>query len=204
MQYTNLGRTGLRVSRIVLGTMNFGWQLDEADSHAILDRSYDEAINLVDTANMYGRVDYDGTSEQYIGSWFDKTGRRDQIVLATKVYAPMSDWPNDRGLSARHIIAACEASLRRLRTDWIEWPSRGCCPVRVSPRRSSARGRRRNSTSRCAPCPPRCPRTPSRSWTSCSRRSAPAAPPRRRGPGNPESIKEVHARESDNSRRALP
>jgi len=120
MQYTNLGRTGLHVSRVCLGTMNFGWQLDEADSHAILDRSYDEAINFVDTANMYGREDYDGLSEQYIGSWFDKTGRRDRIVLATKVYAPMSDWPNDRGLSARHIIAACDASLRRLRTDWID------------------------------------------------------------------------------------
>jgi NDP-hexose 2,3-enoyl reductase len=120
VQYTNLGRTGLVVSRIGLGTMNFGWQLDEDDSHHVLDRAYDEEINFVDTANMYGRVDYEGTSEQYIGSWFDKTGRRDRIVLATKVYAPMSDRPNDRGLSARHIIAACEASLRRLRTDWID------------------------------------------------------------------------------------
>jgi NDP-hexose C3-ketoreductase / dTDP-4-oxo-2-deoxy-alpha-D-pentos-2-ene 2,3-reductase len=120
VHYTNLGRTGLVVSRLCLGTMNFGWQLDEADSHAILDLAYDEQINFIDTANMYGRADYEGTSEQYLGRWFDKTGRRDRIVLATKVYAPMGDWPNDRGLSARHIIAACEASLRRLRTDWID------------------------------------------------------------------------------------
>src|SRR5438552_1523630 len=100
--------------------MNFGWQLDENDSHRILDRAYMEEINFVDTANMYGRVDYDGTSEQYIGSWFDKTGHRERIVLATKIYAAMGDWPNEKGLSARHIIAACEASLRRLRTDWID------------------------------------------------------------------------------------
>src|SRR5262249_59205675 len=114
-----LGRTGLSVSRICLGTMNFGWQLDEEDSHRILDRAYDEEINFVDTANMYGRVDYEGTSEQYIGSWFDMTGRRDRIVLATKVYAPMSDWPDDRGLSARHITAAFEAARRRPRTDRV-------------------------------------------------------------------------------------
>jgi NDP-hexose 2,3-enoyl reductase len=117
MEYTYLGRTGLSVSRLCLGTMNFGWQIDEATSHAVLDKAVEAGVNFVDTANMYGRVDYEGTSEQYIGSW---SGQRDRIVLATKVYAPMSDWPNDRGLSARHIIAACEASLRRLRTDWID------------------------------------------------------------------------------------
>jgi NDP-hexose 2,3-enoyl reductase len=121
MQYTHLGRTGLTVSPLCLGTMNFGWQLGEADSHAILDRGLAEGINFVDTANMYGSEDGDGLSEQFIGSWFDAVPRRrDQIVLATKVYWPMSDWPNDGGLSARHIIASCEASLRRLRTDWID------------------------------------------------------------------------------------
>jgi len=120
MEYTHLGRTGLVVSRLCLGTMNFGWQLGEADSHAILDRAVADGINFVDTADMYGAEDYDGTSERYIGGWFDRTGRRDEVVLATKVYQPMSDRPNDRGLSARHIVAACEASLRRLRTDRID------------------------------------------------------------------------------------
>jgi len=120
MHLTRLGRTGLTVSRLCLGTMNFGWQLDEADSHAILSRAADAGIFFVDTADMYGRVDYEGTSERFIGSWLAQTGRRDEIVLATKVYAPMSERPNDRGLSARHIVAACEASLRRLGVDWID------------------------------------------------------------------------------------
>ncbi|WP_030507980.1 aldo/keto reductase [Microbispora rosea] len=120
MEYTRLGRTGLLVSRICLGTMNFGWQIGEAESHAILDRAHADGVNFVDTANMYGRETGDGLSEQFIGRWFGKTGHRDRIVLATKVYAPMTDWPNDGGLSARHIIAACEASLRRLQTDWID------------------------------------------------------------------------------------
>jgi NDP-hexose 2,3-enoyl reductase len=69
---------------------------------------------------MYGSETGDGLSERFIGSWFDRSGRRDKVVLATKVYAPMTDWPNDGGLSARHIVASCEASLRRLRTDWID------------------------------------------------------------------------------------
>jgi NDP-hexose 2,3-enoyl reductase len=120
MDYTRLGRTGLAVSRLCVGTMNFGWQLGEDDSHAILDRAGTEGINFIDTANMYGRQDGDGLSERFIGSWLDQPGRRDRTVLATKVYAPMSDAPTDRGLSARNIVAACEASLRRLRTDWID------------------------------------------------------------------------------------
>ncbi|MET7398129.1 aldo/keto reductase [Dactylosporangium sp. NPDC005572] len=120
MEYTTLGRTGLTVSRLCLGTMNFGWQLGEADSHAILDRALAADVNFVDTADMYGARDYEGTSEQYIGSWFARTGRRDEVVLATKVYQPMSDRPTDRGLSARHVVMACEASLRRLRTDRID------------------------------------------------------------------------------------
>ncbi len=120
MEYTALGRTGLRVSRICLGTMNFGWQIGEPESHAILSRALGAGINFVDTANMYGSRDGDGLSERFIGSWLAGSGARDKIVLATKVYAPMSDWPNDGGLSARHIVASCEASLRRLRTDWID------------------------------------------------------------------------------------
>jgi len=120
MRYVQLGRTGLRVSRLCVGTMNFGWQIGEPESHAVLDRALGAGINFVDTANMYGRETGDGLSERFIGSWFDRSGARDKVVLATKVYAPMSDWPNDGGLSARHIIASCEASLRRLRTDWID------------------------------------------------------------------------------------
>jgi len=117
MEYTRLGRTGLTVSRLALGTMNFGWQLDEKQSHAILDRAVDAGVTLVDTADMYGREDHDGLAERFIGSW---SGPRDAIVLATKAYQPTSDRPADRGLSARHLIAACEASLRRLRTDRID------------------------------------------------------------------------------------
>jgi NDP-hexose 2,3-enoyl reductase len=120
MRYTNLGRTGLTVSRLCVGTMNFGWQIGEEQSHAVLDRAVEHGLNFVDTANMYGSETGDGLSERIIGSWLDKSGNRDAVVLATKVYAPMSDRPNDRGLSARNIIASCEASLRRLRTDWID------------------------------------------------------------------------------------
>lgn len=120
MEYTRLGRTGLTVSRLCVGTMNFGWQIDEQQSHAILDRAIECGLTFVDTANMYGSETGDGLSERFIGSWFDKGSHRDDVVLATKVYAPMSDRPNDGGLSARHIIASCEASLRRLRTDWID------------------------------------------------------------------------------------
>ena len=120
MEYTSLGRTGLSVSRLCVGTMNFGWQLDEPDSHAILDAALDAGINFLDTANMYGREDGDGLAERFLGSWLEKSGARDKMVVATKVYVPMSSWPNDGGLSARHIIASCEASLRRLGTDWID------------------------------------------------------------------------------------
>ncbi|MFI5910504.1 aldo/keto reductase [Dactylosporangium sp. NPDC051541] len=120
MQYTKLGRSGLQVSRLCLGTMNFGWQLGEDESHAILDRGLELGINFFDTADMYGGRAYEGTSETYIGSWFKRSGKRDDVVLATKVYQPMGDGPNDRGLSARHIVAACEASLRRLGTDRID------------------------------------------------------------------------------------
>ena len=121
MEYTYLGRTGLQVSRLCLGTMNFGPTTSEADSHQIMDRALEHGINFFDTANVYGWDKGKGLTERIIGSWFAKGGnRRDQVVLATKVYGVMGDGPNDRGLSARHIIAACEASLRRLNTDWID------------------------------------------------------------------------------------
>ncbi|GLY00568.1 aldo/keto reductase [Actinoplanes sp. NBRC 101535] len=119
MRRTRLGRAGLSVSRLCVGTMNFGWQIPETESHAVLDRATEMGIDFVDTANMYGD-EGGGLTETIIGNWFAASGRRDRTVLATKVYAPMGDGPNDRGLSARNIVASCEASLRRLRTEWID------------------------------------------------------------------------------------
>lgn len=121
MEYTHLGRTGLSVSRLCLGTMNFGPRTSETDSHAIMDRALETGVNFFDTANVYGWQRGEGVTEQIVGRWFaGGAGRREAVVLATKVYGEMGDGPNDRGLSARHIIAACEASLRRLQTDWID------------------------------------------------------------------------------------
>jgi len=120
MNYTYLGRTGLRVSRLCLGTMNFGPQTSEADSHAIMDRALETGVNFFDTANRYGRDISMGFTEEIIGRWLAQGGRRERIVLATKVYGPMGDGVNDRGLSAYHIRKACEDSLRRLQTDHID------------------------------------------------------------------------------------
>ncbi|MFC4107690.1 aldo/keto reductase [Micromonospora zhanjiangensis] len=121
MDYINLGRTGLSVSRLCLGTMNFGPFTSEPDSFTIMDRALEHGINFFDTANIYGRKIAVGATEEIIGRWFAQgDGRRDKVVLATKVYGPMGDWPNERGLSARHIIRSCEDSLRRLRTDTID------------------------------------------------------------------------------------
>lgn len=117
MEYTNLGRTGLSVSRLCLGTMNFGRQTTEEDSHAIMDRALELGINFFDTANVYGGR---GLTETIIGNWLAKGGRREKIVLATKVYNRMGDGPNDRGLSAFHIRQAAEDSLRRMQTDHID------------------------------------------------------------------------------------
>jgi aryl-alcohol dehydrogenase-like predicted oxidoreductase len=121
MRYVNLGRTGLRVSRLCLGTMNFGPLTTEADSFALMDRALDLGINFFDTANVYGWRTGEGVTEQIIGRWFAQGGgRREQVVLATKVYGKVGDGPNDRGLSARHIRRACDESLRRLQTDHID------------------------------------------------------------------------------------
>lgn len=121
MNYTNLGRTGLKVSRLCLGTMNFGPQTSEAESHAIMDRALAVGVNFFDTANRYGRDISLGFTEEIIGRWLAQGGgRREQIVLATKVYGPMGEGVNDRGLSAYHIRKACEDSLRRLQTDHID------------------------------------------------------------------------------------
>ncbi|CAM5700651.1 Aldo/keto reductase OS=Streptomyces tendae OX=1932 GN=GUR47_26745 PE=4 SV=1 [Streptomyces tendae] len=125
MKYTQLGRTGLKVSRLVLGTMNFGPQTDEADSHAIMDAALDAGINFFDTANVYGWGENKGRTEEIIGNWFAKGGdRRDKTVIATKVYGNMGAdgeaWPNHDKLSAVNIRRAVDASLKRLRTDHID------------------------------------------------------------------------------------
>jgi aryl-alcohol dehydrogenase-like predicted oxidoreductase len=124
--YRNLGRSGVRVSPLGLGTMPFGYTVDEATSFALMDAAIDAGINLFDTADVYGGPQTAnmakgyGIAEEVIGRWLQRTGRRDDIVLATKVYQPMGLGPNDRRLSAFHIRRACEASLRRLQTDHID------------------------------------------------------------------------------------
>jgi len=121
MDYTHLGRSGLSVSRLCLGTMNFGPETTEEDSHAIMDRALDHGINFFDTANVYGWKKGEGLTEQIVGRWFAQGGeRRDKTVIATKLYGGMSDWPNDTFLSARNIRKACDASLQRLQTDYID------------------------------------------------------------------------------------
>lgn len=121
MEYTHLGRSGLSVSRLCLGTMNFGPQASEEDSHVIMDAALDAGLNFFDTANVYGWKKGEGVTEQIVGRWFAQGGgRRDKVVIATKVYGSMSDWPNDTFLSARNIRNACEGSLRRLQTDHID------------------------------------------------------------------------------------
>jgi aryl-alcohol dehydrogenase-like predicted oxidoreductase len=121
MDYTHLGRSGLSVSRLCLGTMNFGPETSEEDSHTIMDRALEAGINFFDTANVYGWVQGEGITEQIVGRWFGQGGgRREKTVIATKLYGSMSDWPNDTFLSARNIRHACDASLKRLQTDHID------------------------------------------------------------------------------------
>ncbi|MFP5298951.1 MAG: aldo/keto reductase [Actinomycetota bacterium] len=121
MEYTHLGRSGLEVSRLCLGTMNFGPETSEEDSHSIMDHAHEVGINFFDTANVYGWKKGEGITEQIIGRWFAKGGgRRERTVIATKLYGSMSDWPNDTFLSARNIRLACDASLKRLQTDYID------------------------------------------------------------------------------------
>ena len=121
MEYTNLGRTGLKVSRLCLGTMNFGPETDEANSFAVMDRACELGLNFFDTANVYGWKVGEGLTEQIVGRWIAQGGgRRERIVLATKVYGKMGEGVNERRLSAYHIRRACEESLRRLETDHID------------------------------------------------------------------------------------
>jgi len=121
MKYRRLGRSALKVSALCLGTMNFGPRTSEAESLTILSAAADAGINFIDTADQYGGHLGVGTTETIIGRWLrEDKSRRDRIVLATKVHEPMSQDVNDRGLSARHIVSACEASLRRLQVDHID------------------------------------------------------------------------------------
>jgi aryl-alcohol dehydrogenase-like predicted oxidoreductase len=121
MEYTHLGRSGLNVSRLCLGTMNFGPQTEEVASHAIMDSALESGINFFDTANAYGGHLGRGATETIIGNWFAKGGeRRERTVLATKLYGDMTDWPNNGKLSALNIRRALDASLKRLQTDYID------------------------------------------------------------------------------------
>lgn len=119
MEYTHLGRSGLKVSRLVLGTMNFGPVTSEEDSHQIMASALDAGSNFFDTANVYG-WDKKGSTESIIGNWFAASGKREDVVLATKVYGSMGEGPNSEGLSAKHIRRQVEASLKRLQTDYID------------------------------------------------------------------------------------
>jgi aryl-alcohol dehydrogenase-like predicted oxidoreductase len=133
MEYTHLGRSGLSVSRLCLGTMNFGSLTPPGDAHAIMDRAHELGMNFFDTANTYGRRQsppgqvagndrsHAGWTEEILGDWFAQGGgRREKTVLATKLYGDMGPWPNEGKLSALNIRRACDASLRRLRTDYID------------------------------------------------------------------------------------
>ncbi|HEY2043300.1 MAG TPA: aldo/keto reductase [Jatrophihabitans sp.] len=121
MEFTHLGRTGLSVSRLCLGTMNFGPLTSEPDSFSIMDSAHEYGINFFDTANVYGRDKGKGVTETIVGNWFAQGGgRRERTVLATKLYGDMGDWPNDGKLSALNIRRALDASLSRLQTDYID------------------------------------------------------------------------------------
>ena len=117
MEYTYLGRIGLQVSRFCLGTVNFGRHATEAESFSVMSRALEAGITFFDTANIYN----DGLTETIIGNWLiEDKSRRDQIVLATKLYGSTGEGPNEGRLSAYHIRRACEDSLRRLQTDHID------------------------------------------------------------------------------------
>ncbi len=124
MEYRTLGSTGLKVSELCLGTMQFGWTADEATSFAVLDAAFEAGVKFIDTADIYSRWvpgNPGGVAETIVGRWLAKhPGRRSQIILATKVRGPMGDRPEDAGLSRTHIVAAAEASLRRMGTDCID------------------------------------------------------------------------------------
>ncbi len=123
MDYRRPGRTGLQVSCFGLGTMQWGWTTDEPTAYSVMDAFVERGGNLLDTADFYSRWlpgHRGGESEEIIGRWMQQRGKRHQIILATKVYQPMGEQPNDRGLSRKHVLEALEDSLRRLRTDYLD------------------------------------------------------------------------------------
>src|SRR5258708_7377298 len=122
MRIKRLGTTGLKVSEVCLGTMTFGNQAEQETAFAIMDLAEQSGINFFDTADVYpgGPQGLTGITEEIVGNWLHERNARDRIVLATKCYGRMGAGPNDQGLSRRHIIAACEASLKRLQTDYID------------------------------------------------------------------------------------
>jgi aryl-alcohol dehydrogenase-like predicted oxidoreductase len=121
MEFMQLGRTGLKVSRLCLGTMNFGPHTEEKESFAIMDKALELGINFFDTANVYGWKTGEGITEKIVGNWFAQGGgRREKTVIATKVFGRMGEWPNQSRLSARHIREAVEGSLKRMQTDYID------------------------------------------------------------------------------------
>jgi aryl-alcohol dehydrogenase-like predicted oxidoreductase len=124
MEYRYLGRTGLKVSTICLGTMQFGWSSDEATAHEVMSEAVELGCNFIDTADVYSRWvegNEGGVAEEIIGNWLQRSGvRRQDVIIATKVRGAMSDDPNDRGLSRHHIMNAVDESLRRLQTDYID------------------------------------------------------------------------------------
>lgn len=131
MDYRSLGKTGIKVSALCMGTMQFGWSADEKTSFSILSKAVDDGLNFIDTADIYSRWvegNPGGVSEQIIGRWMKQSGlSRDKLVIATKVRGRMGDGPNDEGLSRTHIFQAVENSLKRLQTDYIDlyqthWP----------------------------------------------------------------------------------
>src|SRR3970282_1416880 len=118
MQYVKLGRSGLMVSRLCLGTMNFGAYTPEKESFEMMNRALEVGINFFDTANVYGGKLGEGITEQIVGGWFAQGGgRREKVVIATKAYGRMGEWPNESRLSALYLRRACEEILRRMRTD---------------------------------------------------------------------------------------
>ena len=131
MEYDVLGQTGLKVSKLCLGTMQFGWTVNESVAHRVLSAAYDAGVNFIDTADIYSRWangNPGGVAEQIVGSWMKLNSvSRDRVVIATKVRGNMGGGPEDEGLSRKHILESVENSLRRLRTDYIDlyqahWP----------------------------------------------------------------------------------
>jgi len=121
MDYRHLGRTGLLVSPLCLGTMNFGPHANEKESFALMDRALELGINFFDTANVYGWKKGEGVTERILGAWFAQGGGwREKVVLATKVYGEMGEWPNSSKLSALHVRRACEESLKRMNTEYLD------------------------------------------------------------------------------------